>query len=284
MAAAVAAALPRSAEATSWTTLGGLNCWDGDKGGIRIEEANYDHHNPVHDEGERLEELTLDECKARCAAEDVCQGVLTIHRHILPGEPDKGPCWLRKSLQPSECMPDTPWDLHVLSDRGSFSASSFGAAAGFDCTAGVGRQERGWSDQKKAYCCDHDGVGCGRRGWLAACSAAAGVPEWMMLVFIVLISLTLCLLVCLLIQAYCVGGKAASRDALPAPAVAQIARKDPVLRLGVAGGSLGVDAPGYGPMVVSQSHQATADSWEYGRRPLGQPLTSAWLTRYSARY
>merc|ERR1719343_1038260 len=109
----------------------------------------------------------------------------------------------------------------------------------------------------------------------------------MLLLLIVLILLLLLLLACLLLQAGCFcrdGGKVASGDAPPAPAVAQFARKASLpARLGVAGGSLNVDTPGYGPMVVSQSHKATADSWEYGRRPLGQPLSSAWLTRYSAR-
>ncbi|CAK0855877.1 unnamed protein product [Prorocentrum cordatum] len=54
----------------------------------------------------------------------------------------------------------------------------------------------------------------------------------------------------------------------------------PVARLGGsdgAAGSLGVDAPGYGPMLVTQSQRATASSWDYGHRELGQPFRPSWL-------
>lgn len=62
--------------------------------------------------------------------------------------------------------------------RASRGCTPSAASLPFDCQAGLAKWERGWSDSKKAWCCEHFGLGCTTTTTTCQYDCRAGLSNW----------------------------------------------------------------------------------------------------------
>jgi len=74
-------------------------------------------------------------------------------------------------------------NLHEANTRGGGGVVVTGDGMDFDCRAGVANLERGWSEEKKKFCCNKDGIGCSGAKQVGASfwQDTSGAPHWRLL-------------------------------------------------------------------------------------------------------